>query len=102
MIQIQWHVFAWIALVAWLIYMVVCGVIKLYSLIYQLAYQHGKTVMEAEDTRTLLQGISEVKADYPGCEEALVALYAKLTKQEVPKSKEEAQKGPIGFSPSKS
>lgn len=103
MLQIQWQTIAWIALLVWLVYLVVLGAMKLYALIYQLAYQHGRTVMEAEDTRTLMTGIAEIKEEYPESEQILVALFNKLTNQPTKKAPaKEKEKGPIGFGATKS
>lgn len=83
----------------WLVYMAIQGLLKLYAYIYQTAYTLGRTTMEAEDTNTLIKAIADLKEDYPGSEEVLVALYAKLTGQGVKKKKQD-EKGPIGFGPS--
>lgn len=102
MLQIQWQTIAWIALLVWLVYLVVLGCMKLYALVYQLAYQHGRTTMEAEDTRTLMTGIAEIKEEYPESEQILVALFNKLTNQPASKTvKKEKEKAPIGFGATK-
>jgi len=101
MLQIQWQAVAWIALLCWVVYMVIIGVIKLYALIYQLAYQHGRTTMEAEDTATLMTGIAEIKEEYPEAELALINLFNKLTKQPTKKPAVK-EKTPIGFGATKS
>jgi hypothetical protein len=103
MLQIQWQTVAWIALLVWLMYLVVLGCMKLYALIYQLAYQHGRTTMEAEDTRTLMTGIATIKEEYPESEQILVALFNILTNQPGKKAtSKEKEKGPIGFGATKS
>lgn len=97
MITIQWQGIVAVTLIVWLIYLAVQGLVKLYTYIYTAGYQLGKKNMETEDTNTLLKAIAELKEDYPNSEEVLVALYAKLTGQEVKKAKEGKPCGPIGF-----
>jgi len=95
MITLDWRVFAYLVLALAILKGIVSGIMALYVTIYKTSYTLGRSTMEQEDTRQLLKVISEVRAEYPESELALVMLWSKLVGEETKKVEEKAKV--IGF-----